>query len=471
MQGDRNVGETGVEMNLGLGELRYLSNSLSLDDPEKEHTTVAETKTKSRTPSLNTKQSYGNPLSPEQAALAVPNKSEGLIRYAIVVPDDFCIDGRLINGLNKRDFDAEKGVIKPRRPSLPITKTDLMSSLTKVDDEEGPRYIFNGVLNGWPSLRHFELIGLEKKRSLPGGVQPPEYLMNSIGKTWTPHWRSEREGREGIPPEISDLDKHFRATLRGATWSSHGWSPTSPGFLFWFEAQHPQGPRVVFGSDIVSEIEDDVCKAVHMISHRYATNRESPKDKLTYHSIVLLEWEKSNYCTIVEGAFLNGIGGYKGRCNWYDDKDEDVTELYKALPPEMISPWLTTAVELRCYDVAAQNLLEIKEFIEKYTGPNKRFLDPQVTFSHPARLSYRNRSNIAHYLLNYINRNCSYSELSRNCQTLAADLCSFLAGKKDVVPYHPINRIEYHNKAHLFLYDSSMYKHKKSQSLRGKIAK
>ena len=155
----------------------------------------------------------------------------------------------------------------------------------------------------------------------------------------------------------------------------------------------------------------------------------------------------------------------------YDDKNEEVTELYKALPPEMISPWLTTAAELRCYDVAAQNLPEMKKFIEKYTGPTKRFLDPQVTFSHPARLSYRSRSNIAHYLLNYISRNCSYSELSRNCQTLAADLCSFLAGKKDVVPYHPINRIEYHNKAHLFLYDSSMYKLKKGESLKGKVAK
>ena len=35
----------------------------------------------------------------------------------------------------------------------------------------------------------------------------------------------------------------------------------------------------------------------------------------------------------------------------YDDKNDEVTELYKALPPEMISPWLTTAAELRCYDV------------------------------------------------------------------------------------------------------------------------
>jgi hypothetical protein len=120
-----------------------------------------------------------------------------------------------------------------------------------------------------------------------------------------------------------------------------------------------------------------------------------------------------------------------------------VTLLYKCLPAELISPWLTSAAELRCYDVGAKSLDEMKAFINKYTGPDKRFLDPQYTFSHPARLSYRSRSNIAHYLVNYIGRDCSYSELTRNCQTLAADLCSFLAGKKGVVPYHPVNRYEF----------------------------
>ncbi len=141
------------------------------------------------------------------------------------------------------------------------------------------------------------------------------------------------------------------------------------------------------------------------------------------------------------------------------------------MPPEMISPWLTTAAEVRCYDVKAKNLDEMKQYIEKYNGPDKRFLDPHYTFSHPARLTYRSRSNIAQYLVNYMTRNSTYSELNRNCQTVAADLCSFLAGKKDIIPYHPINRLEYHNRAHLFLYDSSMYKQKKGETLKGKVAR
>ena len=106
-----------------------------------------------------------------------------------------------------------------------------------------------------------------------------------------------------------------------------------------------------------------------MISHRYARLKENPKDRLTYHSICLLEWEHGEYCTVVESAYLNGMGGYQGKSkcccwrakhkylgtmlrmvlsplwilqptgNWYDDKDDGMTALYCNLPPEMIAPW------------------------------------------------------------------------------------------------------------------------------------
>ena len=192
--------------------------------------------------------------------------------------------------------------------------------------------------------------------------------------------------------------------------------------------------------------------------------------KITYHSIALLEWDHGNFCTVVEGAYLNGIGGYNGRSNWYHDRDEAPSSLYKALPPEMISPWLTTATEVRCFDVEAKNLEEFKPFIKKYEGGDKRFVDPHYSFSHPARLTFRTRSNIARYLINYISRDSSYSQMARNCQTFCADLCAFLAGKREVLPYHPINRIDYHNRTHLFLYDSSMFNSNRG-SLKGKVAK
>lgn len=252
--------ETEVEVKLELGELQYLSKSLSqLDDHEKEDDI------KKTAPSMSVEQSYGNPLTPEEAIQAVPSGDDGLIRYSIVVPDLYCINGKLLNGLNKRDFDAETMAIKPRRPSLLLTKRNLMSSLTMVDTERGPRYIFNGILNGWPSLRHFELIGLKKRRALPGGVQAPEFIMNSVKQAWVHHWRADVEGKDGIPPEIPDHDKIYRATLRGAPWTSLGWSPTSPGFVFWYEAQRSQGPRVLYGSNLVTELEHDICKTVRTI--------------------------------------------------------------------------------------------------------------------------------------------------------------------------------------------------------------
>ena len=81
-----------------------------------------------------------------------------------------------------------------------------------------------------------------------------------------------------------------------------------------------------FRTDILYMIDDATCTRthihIHMISHRYAVKHESPKDLLTYHSICLLEWDHGQYATVVETAFLNGIGGYNGRSNWYHDKDE-----------------------------------------------------------------------------------------------------------------------------------------------------
>jgi hypothetical protein len=123
----------------------------------------------------------------------------------------------------------------------------------------------------------------------------------------------------------------------------------------------------------------------------------------------------------------------------------------------MIAPWLTCSAEIRCYDVKAKNLNEFQAYIKKYEGSDSRFVDPHYTFSHHARLSYRSKKNIAQYCLNYTGRDCSYDELKRNCQTFAADFCAFLAGKKSVSPFHPVNRIQYENRAYLFLYESSMY--------------
>ena len=398
---------------------------------------------------------YGHALSKARAAEEMPIGEGGLMWHALVIPDDFIVGGKLLNGLPKRDFDMDKQAIKPRRPSLPVTMSDLFKSLTKIKGPNGPRWIFHGVLNGWPGLTCLELVSLQIRRKSGTFVSPKDVMTGQV--VWLHHWRKDQEGKEGEGPEEKvDHNRIYRAKLRGAPWTGSGWAKDRKGFIFWYESQNPQGPRLLYGPDIVQTTDgNDKCTMVHMFNHRYAVAREGPKDKITYHSIVLLEWEHGKYCTVVEGAYLNGLGGYKGKSNWYDDKDEPVTQLFQTFPNEMICPWLSRASELRCFDVQARNLDEFKEFVAKH-GKN-RFVDARFTFSHRARLSYRSKENVAQYLLNYTTRDCGYDEMKRNCQTFAADLCSFLAGKKGVEPFHPVNRIEYRNRTHLFLYDSSMY--------------
>jgi hypothetical protein len=116
-----------------------------------------------------------------------------------------------------------------------------------------------------------------------------------------------------------------------------------------------------------------------------------------------------------------------------------------------------TLSEIRCIDVPAKNVKEYLSFMAKNTGNDKRFLDVRLTFSHAVRLTFCSQEQIFQYLINYIRRGRTYSEIRKNCQTFGADFCAFLAGKKDVQPFHPLNRFEYRNQTHYFMYESSMY--------------
>eukprot|EP00977_Amphora_coffeiformis_P001042 scaffold220_cov169-Amphora_coffeaeformis.AAC.22 len=317
------------------------------DLPEAETTTtLGSTATSSTTTSsirgLDT--FYGHPLSPEQAAKEMPvtdkNTLQGHVWDCTIIPNGFFdTNGKLCKGLNPKDFDSETKTIKPRRASMPVTEKDFFSSLTKVKDEDGKaRYIFHGVLNGWPGLQTLELISLEQKRDRNVIPSPKDFVTGRI--LWTRVWDASEEGaKQGIEPTLKDSTRVHRAKLRASPWSALGWSKDSPGYVFWFEAQRKEGARVLYGTDLTRDLNDSKCTTIHMISHRYARRIESPRDRLTYHSICLLEWDHGEYCTVVESAYLNGMGGYAGKSNWYEDRDDGMTALYRHLPPEMIAPW------------------------------------------------------------------------------------------------------------------------------------
>lgn len=152
------------------------------------------------------------------------------------------------------------------------------------------------------------------------------------------HWDTSDPSTMGLDPSMPEGVKAARATLRSASWTTKGWSATSPGTVWWFHAQREAGPRVMHGTNMIRGVREDgdvpECVLAHVFSHRYARGAkpETRKDKLTYHSAVLLEWSHGKFCTVVELATLNGVGGRAGKANWYDDKFDEAPLLYRCMP-------------------------------------------------------------------------------------------------------------------------------------------
>ena len=90
-------------------------------------------------------------------------------------------------------------------------------------------------------------------------------------------------------------------------WSHLGWSPTSPGFVFWASTSSEQ---VLFGEDMLAAASrTSTMVRAHLFGHRYAQAHESIKDRLTYHALVVVEWDHGDFVTVVELAWRHGIGG------------------------------------------------------------------------------------------------------------------------------------------------------------------
>eukprot|EP00037_Helgoeca_nana_P015805 m.148064 g.148064 ORF g.148064 m.148064 type:complete len:542 (+) comp23189_c0_seq1:99-1724(+) len=397
---------------------------------------------------------YGQPESPERAAELCPPGDEGLVYHAQLVPDDWTHPEHCTTG----------GQIKPRRAVLPVREKDFFASLVQTADG---RWLFSGVLNGWPALTCLEVKSITCIARL--GLR----AMVGLEKLQVVRfWDATNPEQRGVAPSFPQGLRSVRVTLRAPHWTTRGWSATSPGNCWWFESRRAEGPRLSHGEGMITNLKSDVaagrfgglepvCTHVHHFSHRYARpgigGRETSKQSVTYHGAILLEWSHGQYCTVVELATLNGVGGRWGRANWYADKLADSPELYRAMPPAMICPWAGQFAEVRCHDVKATSLEEFKDFVGEFTGTELRFLDPHFFQSAPVRLAMRHQTDIHRYFLNYVGRDRRYTESFRNCQTFAADCFGFLAGKVGVEPYHPVNRVGYTNRGHNFLYQPDLY--------------
>lgn len=391
-------------------------------------------------PSEETFSVYRKPLSPADAAKAVPPGEEGLIYHAQVVSARYDY---------AKDIAAD-GEINPRRPIPTVKKDDFFNSLTKTEDG---RWIFSGVLNGWPALREFEL------RSITV-LKGAKSYRKKIVRLWQ---FGKSKDAPAYPLHKDKEPRAVRVTLRGPAWTTYGWTPESQGHVWWY-AGHVAQKWFKHGTDMIKHVTNapgpiPVATQVHGFAHRYARGKtlETRKNKQTYHTGVLIEWNHKHFCTVVELATLNGVGGRFGKSNWFDDKFSDRPELYKAMPACMIAPWKGEFAEIRCTDVASKTKEEFMAYMEKHTGQFKYFLLPQWAKAGEIRLTHNTQADIMQYLISYTARDRRYTEEFRNCQTFYADFLSFLTGKKDVEPFHQANRLLYRPRTHLFLYDPAKY--------------
>lgn len=137
---------------------------------------------------------YGKPVTPERAAELCPPGDGGLIWHAQLLPS-----------ADSNAYGANPdGTIKPRRGQLPVLGSDFFSSLVQTADG---RWIFSGVLNGWPGLTVLEL------RSLTFVSESNIYKV-------VRHWTADAPG--AAPPSMPDGEGSVRATLRAPPWSASG---------------------------------------------------------------------------------------------------------------------------------------------------------------------------------------------------------------------------------------------------------
>jgi hypothetical protein len=240
------------------------------------------------------------------------------------------------------------------------------------------------------------------------------------------------------------------------------YSADSKGCVWWFHAQEEK-MALTYGTNMIawSRAQGRMPRAVraHHFHHRYARGAkpETQKDKLTYHAAVLLEWDHGEFCSVIELATLNGIGGRYGKSNWFPDKQAPRPIVYQNLPANMVGPWMGNFAEIRCADVKARNVDEFKTYMDEWTGPTKRFLAPEVLASGPVRISFNSQDDIMRFLVNYISRDRNYTEEFRNCQAFAADFYGFICGKKNIVPTTKVLQATYQPRQYLFLYDADAY--------------
>ena len=381
---------------------------------------------------------YGQPLAPEEAAARVPPGAGGAIWHARLVypPKAGAARSRASSVLDK------DGKLKPRRPTPAVRAGDFFASLAKTPDG---RYIFCGVLNGWPGLQHLEVRAITRRSLLRGGF---------VDRLW------DAASSDAAPRAPSGGKGSVRVTLRGAPWTDLGWARRSPGWTFWYFATGAT-KRFVAGRDMI-----DACRAAgeppratraHIFVHRFALpvgRAESAEQRLTNHSVVVVEWSHGRYVSLVELGNRHRLGCNRGKLNWLHGVEAETLGL---LPTSMLCPWVQSRAEARCTDVPFATVDAFLAYVDAHTGPGKKFLAPVIQCSSAVRIVYNTKEDIARFVVNYMARDHRYHKTLRNCQYFAGDLFGFICGKKYVKPFNTTLEALYAPRYHTFLYDPALF--------------
>jgi len=289
------------------------------------------------------------------------------------------------------------------------------------------------ALSGWNAFRNLELRSITCKESSKS---------MSVKRVWT--------GKSQQTPSDVLRQSHcksMRGTFLLPEWYSKGWKEHSPGFVFWYtpgalcvKDTGKANGRLFVGADILQQQAQGLLKAkatkAHIFAHKYFSKAPGIKDGLKWHAGILLEWEDAEYTTVLELAWLNGLGGYNGKSSYYPEKlaTEVSTELYATMlrdAPAMDQPWDETKSEIRVLDVESKTK---DDFLQYMNDNQNRYVDPEI--SHSVDLSWkasRSRHDILSALLNYNSASPSYVEWGSgmdNCQTFAADFMAWLTDEK-----------------------------------------
>ena len=129
---------------------------------------------------------------------------------------------------------------KAKETLTTCSRSDFFDSIVKTSDG---RYMFSGILNGWPALREMEVISITcSVKSLLGRVL--------IKRTWN---KGQSQGEPAYPKD--KRIRSVRATLRAPVWTKYGWSKDSHGRAFYYTPFRKFTPKMSFGTNMLDDLQ------------------------------------------------------------------------------------------------------------------------------------------------------------------------------------------------------------------------